>query len=778
MSFFDKIKKNFPIKTSRRNHRKAPSSSRTNNNSNRRYIADNPFARTSKSDDFEAKHKSKFNWLYDPQYGVRWDFDPILCRRLGQEDPFIQMLIQSIVKEISKTPWDIVDVEQGDVETQKRLVKNPFERNNEIRKADSPEAQRLKKVLRNPNPDQSFSEIVEEIIADWLEVGSFCIPKAYTQIDYDSEDNLVAENPTLQEFKPSAPETFTKKYKEKTGIIDGYYQYSRGHQRTTTQTRSQYVEPIFFESREVIWGDLNSRSNRRYGIPPTLTVLEILDLLSLTIAQEKNYFERGMIPSGFLLFEEWSMEEIQEFFEEVQENVKGNPEKMLAIAGKGGEVGFEKFSFNFKELQFLEREEWYAKILASAFQVPLSVVGMKPEDVNRATFQGERGNFESNTLGYYLQKLERIINAQLVNKDFSEDLRFEFQPGLSETQRKSISSRVVGEFNSNIATQNEVRRQLGYEELERGDRFKHEIVETQEEPDLELSDNKKQAKKEEEREQAIEDTPLRETGDWGLFDVQPSDVKDVKEEISTDIKELFENVLTDSDIQQEIERLANSEEQEKSENRLRQKLNDLIEDIDLTRNIKSKLMATTNQKALDILERTHREELEEIDDVILDKDGISAILENRDLNWTWDFSQRIEEEVKDVVSQGWEEGLSVDEIQEELQDKADQFSDWDAERIARDQLQRATGEARHEFAQDNSDRYIEVWHSSEDDRVRNAHTEMHGKWKHPSERFEVGYEGGTKKENFPGDSREGINCRCTTLLVERDEVDEEDHKGV
>jgi len=37
---------------------------------------------------------------------------------------------------------------------------------------------------------------------------------------------------------------------------------------------------------------------------------------------------------------------------------------------------------------------------------------------------------------------------------------------------------------------------------------------------------------------------------------------------------------------------------------------------------------------------------------------------------------------------------------------------------------------------------------------------------------------GVEKESVPGDSEPGIGCRCTTLLRDIDEVDDDNHAGV
>ncbi len=133
--------------------------------------------------------------------------------------------------------------------------------------------------------------------------------------------------------------------------------------------------------------------------------------------------------------------------------------------------------------------------------------------------------------------------------------------------------------------------------------------------------------------------------------------------------------------------------------------------------------------------------------------------------------------IRETVAEGWSQGKSIDEIRDDLREKAEDFSDYQAERIARDQLQRATGDARNEFAKETDLDMVEEWLITNDNRVRDAHREMSGTWKRPNEDFIVEYPDGVALESFPGDSEKGINCRCDTLLKSRDEVSDEDHRG-
>jgi len=448
-----------------------------------------PFAKASDEVARNVKHKAEFPWLYDPSHGVRWDFSPIQLRNLSQTNTWVGMLVQTISKEISETPWTIVG-ETGRAETQKRLATHPEKRQPIAKQegAELPDAQAedIHDLLMRPNPDDTWQDMVEMWMGDLLEIGSLGTVKAFHRRAYGEDDRLALDADQIKPraLQPTAPEVWTKDYHERTGIVDGYWQFDDHRSPGSGDPDGSTVgfrgggSPDFFDSAEMLWTDMTPRTNRRYGIPPTLLVEDFLQSLDLAITQEQQYLSRGSIPSGAWVFEEWDREHMKERRQEMEENVKGKPHKSLMFAGQGGDVRFEAMSMNFQELEFTERMKWYARVVASAFQVPTAVVGIEPERVNYNTFQGERENFESNTLGPYLQKLERVINQDLIRPHWGADYRFEFKPGMSESTRKMISERVTREFNAGVRTRNEVRREIGLPEVEddEDEGFKSEVA--------------------------------------------------------------------------------------------------------------------------------------------------------------------------------------------------------------------------------------------------------------------------------------------------------------
>lgn len=752
--------------------------------------------------ELKEKFKGSFSWLYTHNdRGIRWDFDPILLRSLTQDNTWTGMLIEAIASEVAKTPWNIVE-DDSFAETQKRIRTNPFERKAQ-KQADGDRVDQLRNLFKRPNNDLDFESMIHETMADPLEIGSTTIIKDYPEEAYRMAENpagkrqleIATEEYLPSRLRPAPPEVFTKEFKDQT-ITTGYWMYDRikttGKKSTGWQTRT----PLHFDKNELIWKDINPRTNRVYGLPPALLVQDVLELLELTVTQEKNIFSRGLISPGAIVFEDLDRSQIDSFKTDLQEDIKGNPDKVpLLGGGSGGEgdVHFEDFSQNFRELQYIEREQWMARIISSAFQVPTAVVGLDPESVSYKNFQGERAHFEANTLGSYLRFLEKMWNLQLVWSDFFPDrrYRFEFQPGLSEAQRSKITDTATRQWESGGITRNEYRQQIGQDPIEgeKGEEFNEsggspmeQIASNVEEKVSDIVEEKIQKN----------DGGLR-SENWQMFDFQQSDVDELKEEISEEVKVLWQEVLSDEDIEKFIEMRANKEE--KSIGSISSKLKSLLEVSNMVDKIKEIVRDHTTEKVQENMEeRVSETDLETDQDPVVDR------IKNRDMQFADDYAKQMENDIRDTIQEGWTEGKATNEIINDLRSEADKFTDSHAELIARDQMQKANGEARNEFAKQHADKFGEVWLSvgvppgkivSEsqaknktvgDGRNRSTHLFMNGKWKRPNEKFFVPYkkfdEGKNTDEQFPGSSKFGIQCRCDTQLKSLEELDDENHVGV
>ena len=742
---------------------------------------DTPFAKSDAGIDGDPNWKAKFPWLHDPTHGRRWDFDPVELRVLSQENAWVQMMVQSITKEIAETSWTIVESD-GRPETDKRLSTAPGEREPVAKDLPDSTAEEIYENLRHPTPNLNYSDAVEMWLRDYLEVGSMVATKAFDDRFYDGDGADLTADPFDIEplaISPTAPEVWTKEYSDYSGVPSGYYQFSRrSNPGASGQSSRGVAEAQHFDTGEVMWSDNAPATNRAYGSPPTLFVREFLRSLDLAVDQEQNYLSRGSIPSGAWVFEEWDRNQVLEWKEQNAENIKGKPHKSLMFAGRGGDVKFEPMSMNFKELEFTERMKFYARVVSAAFQVPMGVVGMETENVNRATFQGERENFESNTLGPYMQDLERWINDQYLRH--FDGYRFELVPGMSETTKEMRSNRVLSEWNADLRSRENAARELGIDLPDDAeDGFKSDVVDEPEPDDggmfASASDGREGDETDFSDGGVSKDEPLRNTDEWAMFDVQPDAVDALADDLAEDFEELFADVLDDDEIRDAIESMAapDDNETEKSVSAIARRLRELLTEHDLAESIQTRLEESSVSEAIDAIRRASEQAGEDVD---VDEAAIREKLRDRTQTFADSIANDLADDIRETVGDGFAEGKNSREIAADIAEQGDLESGWSgAERIARQELHVATGEARREVAADLGK--VEVWETAGDDRVREAHAEMDGKWRRPGEAWVVPYERGTRRESVQGDSEPGIGCRCVTLLVDREDVDQSDHAG-
>ena len=268
------------------------------------------------------------------------------------------------------------------------------------------------------------------------------------------------------------------------------------------------------------------------------------------------------------------------------------------------------------------------------------------------------------------------------------------------------------------------------------------------------------------------DEPLRNTDDWSMFDVQPGEVAALADDLAADFEDLFADVLDDPEIQDAIDSMA-ADETDKSVTAVARRLKELLTENDLAESIQTRLEEASIDEALEAVEHASEQAGEDVD---VDERAIRSQLEDRTQRFADTIAQDMAEDIRETVGDGFAEGKNSREIAQDISEQGDLESGWGgAERIARQELQIASGKAREAVAEDLGK--VEVWRTAGDDRVRDAHAEMDGTWKRPGESWDVPYERGTREESVPGSSEPGIGCRCVTQLVDREDVDADDHAG-
>lgn len=123
------------------------------------------------------------------------------------------------------------------------------------------------------------------------------------------------------------------------------------------------------------------------------------------------------------------------------------------------------------------------------------------------------------------------------------------------------------------------------------------------------------------------------------------------------------------------------------------------------------------------------------------------------------------EQLKEVLTEAFEEGVSVTEVASRIKDKFGEMEEGRAETIARTETLSAVSAGQEQKSQDwqkefPEKRLMKMWVSAQDDRVRDSHQELDGEVVELSADFSNGLQ---YPREVGGDPSEVINCRCARI---------------
>jgi uncharacterized protein with gpF-like domain len=137
-----------------------------------------------------------------------------------------------------------------------------------------------------------------------------------------------------------------------------------------------------------------------------------------------------------------------------------------------------------------------------------------------------------------------------------------------------------------------------------------------------------------------------------------------------------------------------------------------------------------------------------------------------------EVTSRFADDITGFIRTAHEEGLSIDDLADTLNDDLfeGRLQDWEAERVARTETISSSNAGSHTAYQDAGSVVGEEWIATFDGRQRDTHGDADGQIVAVENVFLVGgYEA-----DHPGDqslpAEERINCRCTVVPVFRDDL--------
>jgi hypothetical protein len=356
------------------------------------------------------------NFLYKPPFGYPLRKNVLMLKELAR-NPYIFSVIRTLKDEAACSKWEI------------RLKK---EFANEVFSGEhDDEIKRISQFFYNPNGnDESFGDIVAQWVQDLCEVDAavgvkvFNKKKDFSQL-FARDGGSFLKNPNIYgymgeradfidaigDFNPNtAMPDKVKVYSAHYGESAAYFQYGW----------TGNALPVPFGKREIVYIMSNPRSDSVYGRSPLEIIQDILMTLVYGARYNLDYYLNGNMPDGILNLVGADEDVTKAFQARLKEkftsrDTLGNDSRVGHVypVWGGPEVNFVPFQINARDMEIIEQQKWFTKLVWSAFGVTPDEMGYT-EDSNKAVSQTQAGVHKRKALKPLLTRIEYAVNNSLM----------------------------------------------------------------------------------------------------------------------------------------------------------------------------------------------------------------------------------------------------------------------------------------------------------------------------------------------------------------------------
>ena len=423
-------------------------------------------------------------FLYKPPFGYPRFANMSYVRYLATT-PYVEMCIKTIIDEIAAIEWDIIP--NDGMEDQ----------------ADEAEIENIRNFFLNPNTNnESFEEVfVRMPVRDLLEVNTGLLNKVFNMKEELVE--IVARDGATFTKNPNVHGMYT--YRDDiimpTNIVpDTRGEYLNAYMEITAsdaRERAAYFQygwisgpvPIPFGKREIIWIEAMKRTDDYYGYSPVQVLAKSLQMLMYMIESDLEYYNDNNVPKGIIGLDESDADEIKAFKEQWFETQRtkdefGSWKKIMNKVPIVNKVPtFTRIEFSASEMQVIEKQKWYSKMVWASFGVTPTELGYTEDAKGSANQIVQSKVFRKKAINPVLRNLESDYNMSIVS-EFKYLGTIKTKSGKTITRPKYLF--VFKKFDvdderqkyelyklqteSALRTINEVRMEEGLDEVEWGDK--------------------------------------------------------------------------------------------------------------------------------------------------------------------------------------------------------------------------------------------------------------------------------------------------------------------
>ena len=396
----------------------------------------------------------------------------------------------AIIDEVTSIPWEIVAEDSA---------------GNEIPGKEK-EIEIVNSFFENPNTNpESWETIIRMMLPDLLEINSGILVKTFNSFGkmveivarngaaftknpdiygmYTNRADLIlirnimsdrsVDAASVQNQAPFAENqnlvTFPLLQPEVTGDIAreeaAYFQYG-----FNTAAR-----PVPFGKREIVWVEKKVRTDNLYGRSAMEVLAKTVQTLIYAVEHNLEFFNNNSIPPGVLGFEGMSAADLKAFGSQWIQNQRqvdelGNWRKVfhkLPMVGKLPK--FERLGFTNQELELIESQKWWSKMVWAAFGMTATELGFT-EDAKGSANQIVQTSVAKKRIIYpILRLIEYYVNTQIVPEFGFEGIRYKYKVFDVDDEMKKWGLYDL-QVKGDLKTVNEIRNAEGLDPVEWGDK--------------------------------------------------------------------------------------------------------------------------------------------------------------------------------------------------------------------------------------------------------------------------------------------------------------------
>ncbi len=410
-------------------------------------------------------------FLYKPPFGYPRFVDLPNIRRMAAM-PYVEMCITTIVDEASSVPW-VIAVKEGIEPT----------------KVHEEQIKHVKSFYDNPNTNkESFDEIRRKYIRDILEVDSGVLIKMFNMkremVEIMARDgSTFTKNPDIfgrivdRDDLIIDPNIATTN-KEMTLMEPGWITAADAREKAAY---FQYgwitgARPVPFGKKEIVWFERNPRTDSIYGRSPVEVLMNTIQTLIYAIEHNLEYFSDNSIPKGIIGLDGADAEAIKAFKTqwEQQQRTKDSAGKWkkkfhnLPIVGKT--PVFTRLQFTNAELELIESQKWWAKMVWACFGVTATELGYTEDAKGLANQIVQSNIFRKRAINPILRLEEYKHNHEILSEFGYPDIEFKFLMFDVEEETKKAALYKL-QLEAGYKSINEIRREEGMDDVDWGEKM-------------------------------------------------------------------------------------------------------------------------------------------------------------------------------------------------------------------------------------------------------------------------------------------------------------------